>query len=368
MDPPNDPYYPYQSALKSSLSSDGSISGAWSLRTDAPDVIVAVIDSGADLDHPDLAANLWANSGEIEGNGIDDDGNGFVDDVHGYDFRNNDGESLGEPEDEWGHGSLVAGIMGNAGNNGIGSTGVAWSIRMMILKVFGSSGGGSVSDFVSAIDYAIDNGARIINASWTVKPVTQGDEIQELKDAIQRASDAGILVVAAAGNDSEDLDEIPAYPAAYSSNNVISVAALGEDGETLLSNSSYGSEMVHVAAAGKEVIGSYLSGEYATLTGTSAAAAIVSGVSALVMASGPDLTPAEIRNILVETSDPAELLDGFLQSGGVLNAYEAIVEASLPPLVTTQGSGDSETFPKGGQENSQETGEVPMIGGCSLIP
>ncbi len=356
---PDDPYYSSQGAL--SLPEDemtnNSVSAAWEITTDASSVIVAVIDTGVELAHPDLTDNLWINANEIPDNGLDDDENGYADDVHGYDFKHEDGS----PEDEWGHGTLTAGIIGAVGNNGIGTAGVAWKVQLMILKVFGDSGGGTVDDFSEAIRYAIHNGARIINASWTVPESYPGDQIPELKAAMVEAQEAGILVVAAAGNDGADLDDSPVFPASYLLDNLVSVAALDAANEDLLYNSNYNHEKVTVAAPGEDVIGPYLSEGYATLTGTSSATALTSGVAALMIAENDGLSASQIRSAMIDTSDPSDTLSGVVRSEGTLNPY-----GSVSAALTADTSGGSSSA-------TEEAGVTPTpspsasSGGCSLM-
>jgi subtilisin family serine protease len=197
---------------------------AWGITTGSSNTVVAVIDTGVDYTHPDLAANIWVNAddpstpqmeGEIPGNNIDDDNNGFIDDVHGYDFVNNDGD----PMDDLFHGTHVAGTIGALGNNGIGVTGVNWNVRIMALKFLDASGYGYTSGAIAALNYAVANGATISNTSWGGGPFDQG-----LYDAIQAAGNAGHIFVAAAGNESSNNDSFPAYPASYDLPNIISVA------------------------------------------------------------------------------------------------------------------------------------------------
>ncbi len=189
---------------------------AWDLETGGRDVVVAVVDSGVDVTHPDLAANIWNNPNEIN-NGLDDDGNGYVDDIHGWDFVKDDNQ----PIDSHGHGTHVAGIIGAAGNNGIGSTGVCWQVSLMALRFIDAADYGTTADAIEAIEYADENGADVINLSWGGT-----DYSQALKDAID-AVDA--LVVCAAGNAGVDLDRVPLYPASYDSANILSVAASDAD-------------------------------------------------------------------------------------------------------------------------------------------
>lgn len=165
---PNDPSFALLWGLSNTGQSGGTVGAdmhaqeAWTITTGHPGVVVAVIDTGIDYTHPDLAANMWINPGEIPGNGIDDDGNGFVDDVYGYDFFNRDGD----PRDDHFHGTHVAGTIGAFGNNGVGVVGVNWTVQLMALKFLGASGSGDVAGAISAIQYAIDNGAEVLSNSW----------------------------------------------------------------------------------------------------------------------------------------------------------------------------------------------------------
>src|SRR4051794_18114238 len=224
---PNDPAFGAQWELTSD-SAMGARS-AWGIAS-AGEVTVAVIDTGAQLDHPDLAPNLWTNTAEIAGNGIDDDHNGFVDDVHGYDFVGKDGD----PTDANGHGTNVAGIIGARGNNGIGVAGVAWRARLMIVRALDANGSGTVYDVARGIRYAVANGARIVNLS-----MAGPDDDPALESAIAEARGAGVLIVASAGNTGADLDTKAAFPASSPSDNVIAVASTDESG-ALAPGSSYG--------------------------------------------------------------------------------------------------------------------------------
>ena len=236
---------------------------AWDISTGSSDVIIAVIDSGIAYDHPDLAPNIWTNPGEVAGNGVDDDGNGFVDDVHGWDFLMNDSDPMDpidlNPGGNPGHGSHVAGIIAGAGNNGTGVTGVMWTARLMALKAGGVNGSLSTAAIVSAIRYAVANGARVINASFTGPDCSLA-----LYDTVNTANAAGVLVVAAAGNERADNDNVSSFPANYGSPsvcdgqqkaalaNVIAVAATDEN-DRLISLSNFGFTTVHVAAPGVRI-------------------------------------------------------------------------------------------------------------------
>jgi subtilisin family serine protease len=260
---------------------------AWR-QTTGGDVTVAVIDSGVDLSHPDLAANLWTNPGEIPGNGIDDDGNGYVDDVHGYDFV----DGAGNPQDQNGHGTHVAGIIAARGGNGIGGSGVAWRARLMVVRVLDAQARGTTSTVAQGVRYAVANGARIINLSLAGPASTK-----DLEDAVAYAQQRGVLVVAAAGNDGRDLAAGPTYPAGYSFDNVLGVAATDESGG-LSAISDYGPG-VDLSAPGVDILSTALGGGYEWRTGTSMAAPHVAGALALLAAARPDLDWRGLRDALL---------------------------------------------------------------------
>ncbi|MCL0083825.1 S8 family serine peptidase, partial [Thermodesulfovibrionales bacterium] len=221
---------------------------AWGITTGSPDVIIAVIDTGVNYLHPELVGNMWVNPGETPGDGIDNDGNLLIDDIHGWDFFDNDNS----PMDFHGHGTHVAGTIAASGNNAAGITGVMWDARIMALKISGVKAFAATSDIVQAINYAVAEGAHIINASWGgyVGTDAPGDA---LRDAIEAAGIAGVLFVAAAGNDANDNDTIPMFPASYSLDNIISVAATDQH-DNLTPWSNYGATSVDVAAPGVSIL------------------------------------------------------------------------------------------------------------------
>lgn len=288
---------------------------AWDIQTGSRDVIVAVIDTGTDHTLEDLHANMWTNDAELNGTaGVDDDNNGYVDDIYGYDFVNNDGD----PKDDHGHGSHVAGTIGAKGNDGVGLTGVAWNVRMMGLKFLSKSGGGSLEDALKSIDYATKMGAHIMSNSWG-----GGGFSQALYDSIERASEKGILFVAAAGNHRANNDQRPSYPASYEVPNVISVAAVDNRGQ-LASFSCYGKTSVDMGAPGVDIMSSTPDG-YAVWDGTSMATPHVSGVAALVLSNEPNIEMTELKDRLIRTSRPAAGLRGKVVSSGIVNAYHALI-------------------------------------------
>ena len=336
---PNDESFNRQWALANDGSNNGIVgadikaTAAWDVRTDASTVIVAVIDSGVKLDHPDLAANLWKNPREIPGNGRDDDGNGYVDDVNGINAITNSGN----PTDDLGHGTHVAGIIGAVGNNGQGISGVAWRVQIMVLKFLrAGTGTGSTSDGIECIDYAIRNGAHIINASWGTEsgPVTEFSPAQ--RDAIIRARDAGIIFVAAAGNDGADMDLLAHYPASHRLENVISVG-MSTNRDDLPVATNYGSGSVELFAPGSDVYSTYFSPTdssklYASLSGTSMAAPHVAGALALLKAQFPNDSYRQLINRMLRNVDPGAAYAGKVQTGGRLNLDRAMRSTDNRPF------------------------------------
>ncbi len=320
---------------------------AWDIARGSASVVVGIIDTGIDYTHADLAANIWTNPGEIPGNNIDDDGNGYVDDVHGYDFINNDGD----PMDDHYHGTHCAGTIGGVGNNGIGVVGVCHTVKMMALKFLGSSGSGYISDAVEAVLYATANGAKVTSNSWG-----GGGYSQAMKDAIDAAQKAGVLFVAAAGNNASDNDSVPTYPASYISTNVISVAA-SDSSDRLASFSNYGPNSVHLAAPGVNVYSTSPGGGYRYLSGTSMATPHVAGAAALLLSARPGLSWSGLKTALLTNVDPVSGFSGKVQSGGRLNIARTLIVNNGPYLSLTnlaindgtgagaQGNGDGTINP-----------------------
>ena len=296
---------------------------AWEIQTGSSDVVIGVIDSGVDYNHPDLVNNMWTNPGEIRDNGIDDDGNGFVDDFFGYDFINDDGD----PFDDDSHGTHVAGTIAVEGNNGIGVTGASWDGQIMALKFINADGSGSTFDAIQAIEYATMMGADLTNNSWG-----GGGSSQALEDAIAAAGEDGQLFIAAAGNDSVDSDLSPAYPASYDLDNIISVAAT-DDNDQLAEFSNFGATTVDLGAPGVEILSTVPGGDYDFFNGTSMAAPHVSGVVSLLLAEEPGLSTEQAKNLILTGVDPIPDLEGHTVTGGRLNAFNSLSE--LEPLIGT---------------------------------
>nr|WP_286177679.1 S8 family serine peptidase [Rhodopirellula sp. JC639] len=310
---------------------------AWDVTTGDAGTLVAVIDTGVDYLHPDLAANMWSNPGEIPGDGIDNDGNGFVDDVHGYDFVSGDGD----PMDDHNHGTHVAGTIGAVADNGVGVAGVSWNVQIMAVKFLSASGSGSIAAAVNAIEYAVDNGATISNHSWGFN----GTASQALADAIEYARLADHVVVAAAGNGGADQvgdnnDSRPFYPASFPHGNLIAVAATDHD-DALASFSNFGATQVDLGAPGVGIYSTTRNNTYSTFNGTSMATPHVAGAVALLRSQHPDWSYAQIRDRLFDTVDPVAALDSRTTTGGRLNAAAAVAPDETGPAVIAQvPSGD----------------------------
>ena len=293
---------------------------AWSIQTGSKEVVVAVIDTGVDPKIDDLKDNMWVNDAELNGQpGIDDDGNGFIDDIHGYDFVNNDGD----PTDDHSHGTHCAGTIGGKGNDTNGVVGVAWNVSIMGVKFLSKRGSGTLANAVKSIDYAREAGAHIMSNSWG-----GGGFSQALKEAIERASEAGILFTAAAGNHRANNDLRPSYPASYEVPNVMSIAALDNKGE-LANFSCWGPTSVDVAAPGVDVLSTTINGlKY--FSGTSMATPHVSGIAALLMSQNKDMTMLEVKERIINRAKPLKSLRGKVLSGGLASAYYALADLAPP--------------------------------------
>ncbi len=294
---------------------DVKATGAWEISRGSPEVVVAVIDTGVDFSHPDLAHAAWVNEPEARGKpGVDDDGNGYVDDVNGWDFLANSPAAI----DDHGHGTHVAGVIAAQGQNGVGIAGMAWNTKIMALKFLGANGGGSLDEAIKAILYASKMGAVITNNSWG-----GGGYSQILRETIEEAGRKGSLFVAAAGNSGESSDEVPEYPAAYDSPFIVSVASIDNRGR--LSNfSNYGLQAVDIGAPGQNILSTLPGGKMESWSGTSMAAPFVAGAAALVAAHLPGTGPLDWKARLLTTASPLVSLRGKVVSGGYLNAQAAL--------------------------------------------
>ncbi|MEG5067133.1 S8 family serine peptidase, partial [Microcoleus sp. B3-A4] len=326
---PNDPGYSQLWGLNNTGQSGGTADAdidapeAWDIQQGNPNLVIGVIDTGVDYNHPDLVGNIWTNPGEITGDGIDNDNNGYIDDTRGWDFAYNDNN----PMDVQGHGTHVSGTIAGKGNNGVGVTGVAWNAKIMPLKFLDDSGSGYTSDAILAIDYATGKGVKITNNSWG------GDGYsQTLSDAINTAGQQGALFIAAAGNGGfdgigDDNDTTPSYPASYNLSNIISVAATTRT-DGLSSFSNYGSASVDLGAPGEDIYSTWPNSSYNTISGTSMASPHVTGAAALLWSQNPTWTAQQVKDKLLQTTDAISALSGKTVSGGRLNINNALADSN----------------------------------------
>ena len=322
---------------------------AWSITQGSKDIKVAVIDTGADINHPDLGCNIWHNTGEIgfdakgkdrSNNQIDDDGNGFVDDVYGWNFDGNNNDLA----DHHGHGTHISGIIGACGGNGIGISGVSPHVSIMVLKYYDprSAKSDNLANTVKAIHYAVKMGANIINYSGGGLDFSQ-DEY----NAVKAARDKGILFVAAAGNEYSNSDQSHYYPANYKLDNIISVTAINQKTQVLKS-SNYGVDTVDIAAPGENIFSLLPNNRYGTMTGTSQATAFVSGVAALIMADNREMSYTDVRKQILDASDEVpDRLVGKTKNYRKLNSYKALAihtKSTISGMQTVANTADQTVF------------------------
>ena len=283
-------------------------------------VIVALIDTGVDITHPELSGSIWTNTGEIPGDGIDNDGNGYIDDVYGWNFYDNNAQVFTGADDN--HGTHSAGTIA-AARNGVGTVGICDPayVKIMVIKTLGTSSGvGTVSNVVKAIRYARANGASICNLSFGTMKYSE-----ELYQAIK---DSGMLFIVAAGNgdasgNGYSIDEQPMYPASFELDNIISVANLRFDGQ-LDRASNYGMRSVDLAAPGNYILSTITGNDYAYMSGTSMAAPMVTGTAAMLYSYDASLSLMDVRNRILQSARPLESLSGKVATGGMLDAGAAM--------------------------------------------
>ena len=327
---PNDPQFNQQWALRNTgqnngqYGSDVSAGSAWTTTTGSKSTVIALIDSGVDFTHPDLSHNRWINPAPSASG-----------DLHGWDFI----EDSSEIKDEQGHGTAIAGIIAAEGNNSLGVTGVMWRASLMSLRVLDNAGVGDIASAVEAIDYAITHGAQVINLSWG----TTGESIA-LKEALERAHRRNVVVVCSAGNGGRDLDASPYYPASFALPNLISVAAT-DNIDQLATWSNWGTQNVSVAAPGTNILTTQMGGGYWNVSGTSAAAPLVTGIAGLLKTFQPAANSRFIVRAISQGARQVGSLAGKVSSGGVANAAGALARVQglthqSPPLpVPGRGSG-----------------------------
>jgi PKD repeat protein len=333
---PNDTKYPELWGMNNTGQTGGTVDAdidapeAWDLATGSTGVIIAVVDTGVDYNHTDLAPNMWHNPGEIAGNGIDDDGNGYIDDIYGIDACNNDSN----PMDDHYHGTHCAGTIGAKGNDNYGVAGVNWNVKLMALKFLNSSGSGSYSDALECYNYLIamkQRGYNIVahSNSWGGSGFDQA-----VLDAIDTLGNLGVLCVAAAGNNSVDTDVSPFYPAAFNSNFIISVAAIDHN-DNLASFSNWGKNTVDLAAPGVSIVSDSPGNGFRTLNGTSMATPHVSGVVGLLASVFSNDTALERKSRIMDYVDVTSAMTNKCVTNGRLNAFKALQSA---PFVTANFS------------------------------
>jgi subtilisin family serine protease len=325
---------------------DLGVKDAWNVTMGSPEMIVAVIDTGVDYTHEDLAPSLWRNPKEIPDNGIDDDHNGFVDDVIGWDFSSNDNKPYDLAVDQFhlimgggnpGHGTHCAGNVAAKADNALGIAGVAPNVKIMALRFMSEKGEGDTAGAVKAIKYAVDNGAKVLSNSWGSEgdDPSEGESNQALKDVIQYAQDHNVLFIAAAGNGHQgvgydnDTDPKPGVPASYDLDNIVSVAAIDKDNQ-LGSFSNWGAKTVDLAAPGVAVFSTTVLNHYsdtvvdvggftATWDGTSMATPHVAGAAALYWSAHPEKNWKDVKQALLGSVTKIPAVDGKTVSGGKLN-------------------------------------------------
>lgn len=319
---PNDPLFSQQWSLNSSSGFDINALGAWSITRGDKNIAIVIIDTGIDYTHPDLKNNLWVNPHEIPDNGKDDDNNGYIDDIHGI----NAITDSGNPMDDNGHGTHVAGIIGAEGNNGIGIAGVMHKVSLIACKFLDKNGAGSTKAAIKCMDYVADLASRDIgvtivatNNAWGGGPFNQS-----MLDAILEHRDLGILFVVDSGAGSSNLDNLKPYPASYDSPNII-VTAKADDQGLLTAFTNYGPSIVHVAAFGLNLLSTSLHSSFVVRSGSSATG-FVSGIAGLIAAHNPSLTWAQIKHKImagvVNMADPKD--ESKIISGGFVNAFNSL--------------------------------------------
>lgn len=311
---PNDPAVNLQWALTRL-----NMSSVWNTTTGSNNVVVAVIDTGVNYNHTDLASNMWINPDEVAGNGIDDDLNGVVDDVYGYNAITGTGISL----DDNGHGSHCAGVIGAKGNNSTGIAGLNWNVKLISIKFLSSTGSGSLWNAVKGLTYVTNLKKRGINIVLTSNSWGGGGFYQTLYDAIAATQNEGMLFVAAAGNDAQNLDSTPSYPASYNLDNIVSVAAISSLG-VKASFSNYGATTVDIAAPGVEIYSTWYTAGYQYSSGTSMAAPQVSGALALWKAYKPALTWQQLKTVLYSSASTNSQLTSTIIGGRELNILSGL--------------------------------------------
>lgn len=341
-----------------------NVSQAWGVAspydvTNRP--IVAIIDSGTDANHKVFKNSnaLWVNPREIPGNGLDDDYNGYIDDVYGWNFITNSPNF----NDDEGHGTHVAGIVVGAGIDIFASTLDPSPIQVMTLKFLDGNGSGSTANAIKAVNYAVNQGAKVINCSWGGSGFSKS-----LMDALAYAYQYKVLVVTAAGNNGKNNDAVDMYPANYDTPSNISVSATS-DSDYLASFSNFGQQKAHVGSPGVYIYSTLPGGYYGSMSGTSMAAPFVAGIAAMAMREARSLTGYQIKNLITGSGTPVSSLNGKVSSGARVNAYNLLLEAKAnantaasQPAYSTSASQDRNVA-----SASASSASSSSKGGCGLV-
>jgi thermitase len=318
--------FPQQWGLKNTGRNSGSIfkpgvkgedinaEKAWEIEMGSEEIVIAIIDTGIKADHPDLQENIYINEAELNGiENVDDDGNGYVDDYQGFNFYSNTTDA----NDDNGHGTHCAGVIGAIHDNAKQIKGVMKNVKLMPIKFLNEKGSGTLEGAIKSIDYATKMNVHVMSNSWG-----GGGFSQALLDSINAAEQKGIVFVAAAGNSRNDNDRWPAYPATYENENIISVGAMDPNGKKA-SYSNYGLTTVDVFAPGTNIVSTYKNNKLKSLSGTSMATPHISGIVGLILSQNRAMTPTEIRKMIIESSVKGRNLGGY-SIGGRSDAHAAL--------------------------------------------
>ena len=319
---PNDPSYNSLWGLSSNNGIDAP--SAWNISKGSNNIVVAVVDTGIDYNHPDLKDNMWINTNEIPNNGIDDDNNGYIDDIHGISAFG------GTPFDDNFHGTHVAGTIGARGNNSTGVTGINWNVKLMALKHLNKDGSGNLATSLEVVNYLIKMKQRGVNVRFANNSWASYGYSEIFQEAVTRAQEAGIIFIGAAGNSTLDNDIYPSYPANHSG--VVSVAAI-DSNQNLAYFSNFGHHTVDIAAPGVNILSTKPGNNYLSINGTSMAAPHVTGALALLAAANPSMSNQQLIDRMYQSAIPSETLEGITKTGRKLNVGRMLNNQTiaLPP-------------------------------------
>jgi thermitase len=291
--------------------------------TNTTPIIVAVVDTGVDTQHVDLKSVIWVNINEIPGNGIDDDNNGYIDDINGINtlVRDSNGKATVDNKDTHSHGTHVSGTIGATQNNKIGIAGIASNVKIMGIRTVPNNGDETDIDVAEAFVYAAKNGAKIINCSFG-KSSNEGRQL--IPDTLKYIGENyGVLVIAAAGNDSKDIDKSLTYPASLNSDNLLVIASTSNNGR-MSSFSNYGKMNVDVAAPGSAIYSTVPGNRYESMSGTSMAAPTTVGVAAEILSHHPTLTGAQLKDVLMKSVTEISSFKTKMVSGGRIDLLKGL--------------------------------------------